>query len=399
MLFGRKKNNFNNTDLFPLTDTVVDFEDTVQPGEQPARRLSDAPKPPPRRTNGQKWLIACTLVTLYLVAMAAFQNLGMVEKSTVLYLFASIVAGLSIFYFIFKARINQYFREKRLKLPIVAISLAAMLIVDYFEPATAILLTPFSFVAISYGMYRITRRDATILVILVILSFAGITGLHFHKWHNPALLKIEVLHLIALTLTLPAFVFLTGKVQHLHRVLHRASRKIKNIQEDAQRDTLVGCFNRRYMVAALEVQKQWADEHGEPLCLAVVDLDHFKKINDELGHLGGDEVLRTFSRIAQESVRGGDIFGRYGGEEFLLIFPNTSLLPALNTSERIRSQVEQYKWDGALQCRVSVSIGVTQYIPGESVLELFSRADTAMYMAKQGGRNQVVVEEPVPGKK
>ena len=83
------------------------------------------------------------------------------------------------------------------------------------------------------------------------------------------------------------------------------------------------------------------------------------------------------------------------GEEFLLIFPATSLLPSLNTCERIRAQVESHAWTGLLKGRVTVSIGVTQYVLGESVLEFFSRSDTAMYMAKEGGRNQVVVEEPV----
>lgn len=106
-------------------------------------------------------------------------------------------------------------------------------------------------------------------------------------------------------------------------------------------------------------------------------------------------MLRSFARIAQQGVRGGDVFGRYGGEEFLLIFPGTSLLPALNTCVRIRAQVETHAWSGLLKGRVTVSIGVTQYILGESVLEFFSRSDTAMYLAKEGGRNQVVVEEPV----
>ncbi len=105
-------------------------------------------------------------------------------------------------------------------------------------------------------------------------------------------------------------------------------------------------------------------------------------------------MLRHFARVAQENVRAGDIFGRYGGEEFLLIFPATSLLPALNTCERIRAQVEAHAWKGLLRGKVTVSIGVTQYVPGESVLEFFSRADTATYLAKEGGRNQVVVEEP-----
>ena len=79
----------------------------------------------------------------------------------------------------------------------------------------------------------------------------------------------------------------------------------------------------------------------------------------------------------------------------MLIFPATSLLPSLNTFERIRAQVESHAWTGLLKGRVTVSIGVTQYVLGESVLEFFSRADTAMYMAKEGGRNQVVVEEAI----
>ena len=110
--------------------------------------------------------------------------------------------------------------------------------------------------------------------------------------------------------------------------------------------------------------------------------------------MGGDEVLRVFTRIAQTNVRDGDVFGRYGGEEFLLVLPETSLLAALNVAERIREQVEHFDWDEKLRNRVTVSIGLTQYLPGESVLDLFSRTDTAMYLAKQGGRNQVVVEEP-----
>jgi diguanylate cyclase (GGDEF)-like protein len=176
--------------------------------------------------------------------------------------------------------------------------------------------------------------------------------------------------------------------------LLKASTKIKDIEESAQRDPLIGCYNRRYIVAVLEEQKRVADETGTDLCLAVIDLDHFKLVNDEVGHLAGDDVLRTFARIAQDNVRQGDVFGRYGGEEFLLVLPETSLLAALNSAERIREQVESYAWSGKLKRSVTVSIGLTQYIPGESGLDLFSRTDTAMYMAKRGGRNQVVVEEP-----
>ena len=322
--------------------------------------------------------------------------MDLVQKSTLLALAGLIIFGMLSFFVIFKARLNSHFREKRLKLPIIIVAFCYMLVIFYLDPATQIIFTPFAFIAISYAMYRVRTSTISTLVACILLGFVFVIFLHYRQWHNLALLKLEVMHFLILLLSLPLFIFQINKVQHLNRILRKASRKIKYIQADAKRDVLIDCFNRRYMVAALEEQKQIADENSTPLCLAVIDLDHFKRINDELGHLGGDEVLRLFSRIAQENVRSEDIFGRYGGEEFLLIFPTTSLLPALNTSERIRGEVEHFPWGDALEHGVSVSIGVTQYIPGESVLELFSRADTAMYLAKQGGRNQVVVEEPVP---
>ncbi|MBC7405222.1 MAG: GGDEF domain-containing protein [Cytophaga sp.] len=402
MFFSRNKQTSANSDFFPLTDTLMDFDETM-----PARPASGEPKPrrqseyrtkSSKRTISEKWMIAGTLIGLYFLANFLFYEIGLTRKSTIFTLVGLIAFGLLAFFAAFETKLNTQLREKRLKLPIVIVAFSYMLFIFYLEPATQIIFTPFAFISIAYGMYRIRTNTIYIIVGFALLGFGLVIFLHYRQWTNLALLKLEVMHFLVLILSLPAFVFQIGKVQFLNRTLHRASRKIKYIQEDAKRDVLIDCFNRRYMVAALEEQKQRADEDGTSLCLAVIDLDHFKKINDELGHLGGDEVLRTFSRIAQENIRSEDIFGRYGGEEFLLIFPTTSLLPALNTSERIRGQVEHFPWDGALQHGVSVSIGVTQYIPGESVLELFSRADTAMYLAKQGGRNQVVVEEPVLGK-
>ena len=206
-------------------------------------------------------------------------------------------------------------REKRPKLPIVVCALACMLLMVYLDPATQILLAPFSFVAIAYGMYRIPRKTAYLVAWALLSGYAVVIALHYTAQQNEALLRLEVLHFVALAVSLPGFIHLVGKVQMLQRILHRASRKIKNIQEDAQRDTLLGCFNRRYIVAALEEQKQLADETGIPLCLAVIDLDHFKRINDELGHLGGDECCAACPRGPGERA-GRRHFGRYGGEEF-----------------------------------------------------------------------------------
>ena len=399
MLFWRNKQASSNSDFFPLTDTLMDFDETMpvvsESGEVRPRRQSTQLNRPTKRTIPQKWLIASTLIALYFLSHFIFYILGMVQKTTMLMLGGLIAFGMISFFLTFQTKLNIHFREQRLKLPIIIMAFCYMLVMFYLEPATQIIFTPFAFIAIAYAMYRVRTNTLSILVGCTLLGFGLVISLHYRQWNNLALLKLEALHFLVLLFSLPIFIFQINKVQHLNRILRKASRKIKYIQADAKRDVLIDCFNRRYMVAALEEQKQLSDQNSTPLCLAVIDLDHFKRINDELGHLGGDEVLRLFSRIAQENVRSEDIFGRYGGEEFLLIFPATSLLPALNTSERIRGEVEHFPWDDALKHGVSVSIGVTQYIPGESVLELFSRADTAMYLAKQGGRNQVVVEEPV----
>ena len=394
MLFGRK-NPFSSTDAFPLSDAVLEFDDSSSGGVRRARRSLDGFGVRAQLNARHQWAAAISAVLLFGLALAAFVALEVVDSALWVWTAATAVLGVFAFWMLTRSDAGKKLRHRHLQLCVVGLFLGAMLVLVYVAPVTQILLAPFAFVALSYGVFAVPRRMLLTLCALAFVAYGLVIWLHHYQRQDDALLRLELLHWIALALSLPVFVAWMGKVQRLYRSLDQASRKIKNIQEDAKRDTLVGCFNRRYVLAALEEQKQLADETGLPLCLAVLDIDHFKRINDELGHLGGDEVLRTFSRIAQQGVRGGDVFGRYGGEEFLLIFPATSLLPALNTCERIRAQVESHAWSGLLRARVTVSIGVTQYVMGESVLEFFSRADTAMYMAKEGGRNQVVVEEPV----
>jgi diguanylate cyclase (GGDEF)-like protein len=394
MLFGRK-NPFSSTDAFPLSDAVLEFDDSSSGGVRRARRTLDGFGVRAQLNARHQWAAAISAVLLFGLALAAFVALEVVDSALWVWTAATAVLGVFAFWMLTRSDAGKKLRHRHLQLCVVGLFLGAMLVLVYVVPVTQILLAPFAFVALSYGVFAVPRRMLLTLCALAFVAYGLVIWLHHYQRQDDALLRLELLHWIALALSLPVFVAWMGKVQRLYRSLDQASRKIKNIQEDAKRDTLVGCFNRRYVLAALEEQKQLADETGIPLCLAVLDIDHFKRINDELGHLGGDEVLRTFSRIAQQGVRGGDVFGRYGGEEFLLIFPATSLLPALNTCERIRAQVESHAWSGLLRARVTVSIGVTQYVMSESVLEFFSRADTAMYMAKEGGRNQVVVEEPV----
>lgn len=341
----------------------------------------------------RRLMLAGILALIYLVVIGIFYLHGLINLRVLQVTAVLISVFFLLFRLCFALGLNLKIQEKNLRLPIALSAIGTMLYTFYSAPVTQIAFIPFLFLLMAFVMHRLSPRKVLFLASATLAGYALVVASHYATGIDSAMLKLECAQLLVLAVTLPGFAILANRVQRLQSALFRANRKILDIEEDAQRDALLGCFNRRYIVAALEQQKRLADESGAALCLAVVDLDHFKRINDETGHLSGDEVLRMFTRIAQNNIREGDIFGRYGGEEFLLILPETSLLAALNVAERIREQVEHFDWDEKFRNRVTVSVGLTQYLPGESVLDLFSRTDTAMYLAKQGGRNQVVVEE------
>jgi diguanylate cyclase (GGDEF)-like protein len=166
---------------------------------------------------------------------------------------------------------------------------------------------------------------------------------------------------------------------------------IEVISELATRDELTGVHNRRHLIGLIERERERA-LHGQPaFCVCMLDIDHFKGINDTYGHAAGDAVLRTFALTVQREIRETDVFGRYGGEEFLLMMPCTSPEDAVLFAERVRRKVEALAFaqvSAALQ--VSVSIGVAQFHAGETIDQAITRADEALYLAKLSGRNRVL---------
>ena len=143
----------------------------------------------------------------------------------------------------------------------------------------------------------------------------------------------------------------------------------------------------------MEEAKRWADAAREPLSICVIDLDRFKRYNDEFDHLTGDQVLRTFAQAVQSELRATDVFGRYGGEEFVHVLRHSTVAGAMADAERLRERISGLDIPVTRATgRLTVSIGVAQYKPGEAIIETFARADEALYRAKQRGRNCVECE-------
>jgi two-component system cell cycle response regulator len=171
---------------------------------------------------------------------------------------------------------------------------------------------------------------------------------------------------------------------------------VQNSIEMAVIDDLTGLHNRRYMENHLATLAEQASARGKPLALMLLDIDYFKSINDSFGHDAGDDVLREFATRVRKSIRGIDLACRYGGEEFVVVMPETDLHVASLVAERLRRSIAAEPFvisKGASRVEVTISIGLTTLEQkGESVADVLKRADNALYRAKNEGRNRVVAE-------
>ncbi len=170
------------------------------------------------------------------------------------------------------------------------------------------------------------------------------------------------------------------------------NRELKEANETIERlagtDALTGLANRRTLHTTLQSEIARAERLGTDLSIVLADLDKFKSVNDECGHLIGDQLLARAAAVFRSQLREYDLAARYGGEEFLLVLPKTSTFDAIAIAERIRKEVAEIKIPGC--CKpVTVSLGVASWIQRESAEKLVDRADNALYKAKESGRNRV----------
>ncbi len=175
---------------------------------------------------------------------------------------------------------------------------------------------------------------------------------------------------------------------HLELKISKDLLKIKNeqLRELAITDSMTGLYNHRYIIDSLSERITEAKRYRQLLSVAMLDIDYFKKVNDNYGHFFGDFVLVRISTIIEESIRKTDIAGRYGGEEYLIIFTNTDKKSALNTLERIRKSIEKEKWDKK-DLVITISGGLSE-LKDEDYSKLIIKTDNLLYKAKKNGRNR-----------
>ncbi|HEX2651553.1 MAG TPA: GGDEF domain-containing protein [Burkholderiales bacterium] len=255
------------------------------------------------------------------------------------------------------------------------------------------------FTVFAFGMMWLSLRDSIVVWTLGAIAFGAVLLANGGTMGVPSATRYEAF------LTWAYFAVVMGRclvlsvyAAEMRARLAESRRRLAASYEQAKvlasHDELTHALNRRSLMAALERERNRAERSSQPFSVAILDLDHFKSVNDTLGHAAGDAVLKEFARVAGETKRTTDVFGRFGGEEFLLILVDIDCSHGLQATERVRMAVEAIDWSTtAPGLKVTVSAGVACYRKGETIEQLLHRADTALYEAKRAGRNQVKAEQ------
>ena len=176
----------------------------------------------------------------------------------------------------------------------------------------------------------------------------------------------------------------------LLRMLEAVQSNLSHIETIAQKDSLTGLANRRSLDSLLAAEIEKALRYRTPLSVILLDIDHFKEVNDSYGHQSGDTVLKRLAALLETNSRSSDLIGRWGGEEFMIISPGSSAEKARVYAEKLRELLEKQEY--SVQIQATGSFGIAEYNFGESGSSLIERADRALYRAKSGGRNRVELE-------
>jgi diguanylate cyclase (GGDEF)-like protein len=248
---------------------------------------------------------------------------------------------------------------------------------------------------LAYGMFSLSGRQARGLAVFALVALIAAMAWKHHTdpLHYPG--GIELVHLAFAVIVLAGVSALSVRMGLMRRRLREQkqalAQSLEQIRLLATRDELTGLVNRRHMMELMQAEQSRQQRHDSAMSLVLLDLDHFKRVNDDYGHQAGDTVLRAFADSVRSGLRGSDVMARWGGEEFLLMLPETSPDEALRAVARLRTALTGVSiQDVAPGWQLTFSAGAATCAPGEPIGQVIDRADQALYRAKRAGRNCTV---------
>lgn len=305
------------------------------------------------------------------------------------------LAATAVFIALSQWGFNDRFSDHYWVIPQTSIHLAILVTFAYLVPEVGFMFLCTLFIVCSFSALRATQRQAVAAWSIIAFAIAGLFLLVDKPMTLPQATPLErFASTMVFVLGLGRCMFLGTVSASLRERLYKRGVELRSayekIEELAELDELTGAFNRRCIMRTLDDEIEHARRTEAPLSIALIDLDWFKRINDLFGHPTGDEVLKTFSITIFANIRAIDRFGRYGGEEFLLIMPGTTQDAASLMLERLRAIVGELDWSAFSEgMQVTISAGIASLQDDETPEALLARADIALYQAKALGRNRI----------
>jgi diguanylate cyclase (GGDEF)-like protein len=290
---------------------------------------------------------------------------------------------------------HDRFKDHYLVAPQSTVCMLIALAFTWLAPEVGVMFLCTLFVVFGFSSLRSTPRQTMMIWTTAALGLAVLfllTDKPISMPHDSYLERVATMLVFILTIGRCMFVgmFSSSMKQSLYQSGLKLKEAYKRIEELAELDELTGAFNRRCIMRMLDEEIARARRSGSPCSVALIDLDWFKRINDAYGHPTGDEVLRTFAITMFANIRSVDRFGRYGGEEFLLVLPDMTTDQGARVLDRLRAIIADLDWSAfSAGMKVTISAGVATLNPDETPDTLLARADNALYAAKARGRNRI----------
>ena len=345
-------------------------------------------------------LVQCAVASLLMLAstlaMAWLVWAGIAPAGPALAWAVLSLLGFAVFFALIRSGTNRRFGDPSLTLAQMVFAFGSGAVAYAIAGRGRGAAFPILLVIMMFGMTTLSARQVRMVSIVAMAMFG--TAMALMAWLDPQVYDpaVEFGHFLMIGVMLPAVAWLAGQTSRLRKRLQQQKteleRAVARIRELATRDELTGLANRRHMTELLELERQRCVRSGQTFCIALVDLDHFKRINDEHGHDAGDTLLREWVRAAGDGLRLADILARWGGESFLLLMSDTRAPLARLGVERMRARSGRLQVpQGARVMSVTMSAGIVEHRAGEPVADAVARAEQALAEAKRTGRNRIMM--------
>lgn len=348
-----------------------------------------------QRARSRRTLLASLVYLAAALGQGWSAKVGLADRGAAQVLILCLAPGLFGFFLLMRSGLTQRCADPALTMQQMVFAIVAMAAAYVINPPVRGMLLMIVALVLVFAAFTLSPRASRVLGGFAVAVLGGVMlamAAHAPQVFDPT---IESIHFAFAAVVLPVISMLAGELSTMRTRLKVQKTELQaalaRIHKLATRDDLTGLVNRRHMEELAAMEQRRAMRSGSLPCLCLVDIDHFKRINDEHGHAAGDEVLRLFARHSLAAMRETDVLARWGGEEFLAMLPDTRPDEARMGFERLRRRLSRDEaWGEHARLRVSFSAGLTVWRLDEPLRDALARADRALYEAKASGRNRLV---------